>query len=80
MRTARTFRVPGAPLYVIGTFDPAVSVFSQQVRAVNLAWSLMSSRQVRTDGPGDVNSIAVVGGGFAGLTVAAGFLARRAWP
>ena len=73
------FRVPSQPLYVVGTLDTGVTVLSQQYRALNLVWGLVSSGRVRTDRDEDaVESIAIVGGGFAGLTVAAGLTKKRA--
>ncbi|WP_440710674.1 FAD-dependent oxidoreductase [Herbiconiux sp. YIM B11900] len=55
----------------IGTFDTGVTVLSQQIRALNLAWALVESGKLS-----DQSRIAVVGGGFAGLTVAAGLLKK----
>ena len=72
------FQVPGKPLYVVGTLDTGVTVLSQQYRALNLVWGLVSSGRARTDwGEAAVESIAIVGGGFAGLTVAAGLTKKR---
>lgn len=94
------YRLPKRPIYTIGTFDKGITVLSQQVRALNLAWALVESGQVALDfapmstdpppGPDDADpgpnvapdtarkSIAIVGAGFAGLTVAAGLLKKRA--
>ncbi|MEW6282646.1 MAG: FAD-dependent oxidoreductase [Candidatus Eremiobacterota bacterium] len=58
-------RVPGsAGLFVLGCFERNVSIYLQQVRALNLAWGLR-----------DAGRVAVIGGGFAGLTAAAGLTA-----
>lgn len=77
--TVAQFQVPGQPLYVVGTLDMGVTVLSQQYRALNLVWGLVSSARVRTDrDEGAVESIAIVGGGFAGLTVAAGLVKKEA--
>src|ERR1700742_1387569 len=72
------FQVRGRPLYVVGTFDTGVTVLSQQYRALNLGWGLVSSGQV-PEGRSEcaVKSIAIVGGGFAGLTVAAGLIKKE---
>src|SRR5688500_9311081 len=70
-------RAPGWPgVYVLGCFEKAVSIYLQQVRALNLVWTL---NHAGTVGPGA--RIAVVGGGFAGLTfaVAAARLGASVW-
>ncbi len=54
-------------LYVIGCFEKRVTVRSQQVRALNLIYSLYKRGAVPAGA-----RIAVVGGGAAGLTAAAG--------
>jgi FAD dependent oxidoreductase len=78
------YRVPGKPLYVVGTFDTGVTVFSQQIRALNLVWASIESELIPTlplnnAKPGDTPlKVAIVGGGFAGLTVAAGLIKKRA--
>jgi tetratricopeptide (TPR) repeat protein len=60
--------VPGYPgLYLIGALERRVTVYSQQVRALNLVYSLLEEKQLE---PGD--DVAVIGGGVAGLTAAAG--------
>lgn len=77
--TVDLFRVPYQPLYVIGTFDTGVTVLSQQYRALNLVWGLVSSGRVQADYEKDtLKSIAIVGGGFAGLTAAAGLTKKQA--
>jgi FAD-NAD(P)-binding len=75
------YRVPGKPLYIVGTFDTGVTVFSQQVRALNLVWALMESDLIPTsssDGETSATKVAIVGGGFAGLSVAAGLIKKEA--
>lgn len=73
-------QVPGKSLYILGTFDSGVTVLNQQTRALNLAWSLVEGKLVSCLGPGDEATaeqsyqIAVIGAGFAGLTVAAGLI------
>ena len=54
-------------LYVLGCFERRVTLLSQQVRALNLVHSLRA-RGLLPAG----SSIAVIGGGVAGLTAAAG--------
>jgi len=54
-------------LYILGCLDRRVTLHSQQIRALNLVYSL---RQVGIVAPG--SQILVVGGGVAGLTAAAG--------
>jgi hypothetical protein len=62
------FGVKRAPSeLVLGTFDKGLTVFDQQVRALNLAYRLGSGKTFPAAQP-----IAVIGGGVAGLTFAAG--------
>ncbi|MCX4240133.1 FAD-dependent oxidoreductase [Paraliomyxa miuraensis] len=58
-------RWPG--VYVLGCIDRRVTIYSQQVRALNLAAALVASGRVK---PGE--TAVVVGAGAAGLTCAAG--------
>jgi FAD dependent oxidoreductase len=79
--TIGTYQVPGFPLYLIGAFDTGVTVMSQQVRAMNLVWALVESGAVRCDSAeagSKRTSIAIVGGGFAGLSAAAALLKKGA--
>jgi hypothetical protein len=55
-------------IYVLGSLEKSLTVFSQQVRAHNLAWSLHSEY-----GSKPIN-IAIVGSGIAGLTAVAALL------
>ena len=52
-------------IFLIGLLDKGVTIFNQQVRALNLIWALDHAGKLR---PG--SAIAVVGGGIAGLTAA----------
>ncbi|RWF58945.1 MAG: FAD-dependent oxidoreductase [Mesorhizobium sp.] len=61
-------------VYLLGSVARGLTVFDQQVRAHNLAWALWRIRE--GDGPDSHIKVAVVGGGIAGLTVAACLLAR----
>ncbi|MDH6291832.1 FAD-dependent oxidoreductase [Rhodococcus opacus] len=81
------YRLPGSSVFMVGTFDKGITVLSQQIRALNLAWALVESGEAPLDrepgsDPGQPDGsrkrIAVVGAGFAGLTVAAGLLKKRA--
>lgn len=80
----RTYRVDGAPLFLVGMFDTGVTVHSQQVRALNFAWSAIESGFIKSATEPALTSkkkkskVAIVGGGFAGLTVAAGLLMKGA--
>jgi hypothetical protein len=58
--------------FTIGPFGARVSFASQQQRAFNLVWAL---RQKDIIGSG--KRVAVVGGGLAGITAAAGLIAQR---
>jgi len=67
-----TFRVkPG--LYLLGSLERGVTVYSQQVRAHNLVWALWELSQ--SDGI-EIKNVAVIGGGIGGLTATACLLAR----
>jgi hypothetical protein len=55
-------------LYLIGSMERGVTVYGQQVRAHNLMWALSERDKVEEKEP---QSIAIVGGGIAGLTAAA---------
>ncbi len=60
--------VPGLPrVYICGCFERWVSIYLQAVRALDLAWAMVESGRVASGA-----RVAVVGGGFAGLTLAAG--------
>lgn len=75
---AESFRInTRPPVYVIGTFDRRVTVLSQQQRALNLAWSLVESKIVPSGKDTERKRIAVVGGGFAGLTFAAALIHKQ---
>jgi hypothetical protein len=56
-------------VYLLGSFEMALTIYNQQARALNLAWSMVESKSPET-----LQSVAIVGGGFAGLTAAAGLL------
>ncbi|WP_152629463.1 tetratricopeptide repeat protein [Haliangium ochraceum] len=57
--------------YVLGSYERRVTVYSQQVRALNLIYSLFHERQLAAG-----QRVAVIGGGVAGLTAAAGALRK----
>lgn len=73
----RKYRIGRRPLFVLGSFDENVTVLSQQVRALNLAFSLIETHEVPVR---DEKSkrVAIVGAGFAGLTLAAALLRKQA--
>lgn len=56
--------VPGA--FVLGCYDNRITVYSQQVRALELAHALQKSHYVSSG-----LDVAVIGGGAAGMTIAA---------
>jgi hypothetical protein len=82
----RTYQVANRPIYVLGVFESGVTVYSQQVRALNLAFALMESERVKSfawtksdkTNLRNKKSIAIIGAGFAGLTVTAGLLKKYA--
>jgi hypothetical protein len=58
-----------------------VTVFSQQIRALNLVWALIETELIPSGSPMPVaprRKVGIVGGGFSGLTVAAGLLKKQA--
>ena len=57
-------------VYFLGCFESRVTVYAQQVRALNLASALLSEGKIRSTG-----KIAIVGGGAAGMTTAAALIA-----
>lgn len=80
--TLLSFATPKAGLYVVGTYDVGVTIYSQQIRALNLAWALVECGLVKTRHPSRVDSfegaknVAIIGGGFAGLTIAASLIKK----
>lgn len=73
----QTFAIHDVPsLHIIGTFDAGITVLRQQVRALNLAWSLIETGRIPA-APAPPTRIAVIGAGFAGLTFAAAVLAKN---
>jgi hypothetical protein len=61
------FEVPGYPdVFVLGSFARYVTLYSQQVRALNLVAGLCSTGVIASS-----RDIAVIGGGVAGVTAAA---------
>lgn len=75
---AERYRVEARPrLYALGNFDQRVTVLSQQIRALNLAWALVESGRLPTRAGEEAAKVAVIGGGFAGLTLAAALMQKR---
>ncbi|MDI1436688.1 NACHT domain-containing protein [Polyangium sorediatum] len=67
VRFLKYTRVSGWPAYhVLGCFERRVTLYSQQVRALNLVWALHTSGEIQRGA-----KVAVVGGGAAGLMAAA---------
>lgn len=70
----RYMAVPGYPsVYLAGSFARHVTIYSQQIRAINLIDALCRTGQI-----GRGTGVIVVGAGVAGLTVAAAALVRGA--
>ena len=68
------FRVRGShEIYVLGCFARHVTLYSQQVRALNLIYGLCKTGKLTTG-----KQLAIIGGGAAGLTAAAAAAFRRA--
>lgn len=58
--------VPGLrDVYILGARERRVTIKSQQVRALNLIWALHQTNRLQR------GNVAVIGGGFGGLTAAA---------
>jgi hypothetical protein len=70
-RVEQQYRVVNG-LYLIGSLEPGVTVFGQQVRAHNIVWALAELE--RHGKCPSIKTIAIVGAGIAGLTAAAGAL------
>ena len=76
-RVLQQFLLPHtSPIYMIGTFSSGVTVLGQQIRALNLAWSLIEDSELGI-GQENEKKIAVVGAGFAGLTFVAALLKKE---
>ena len=56
-------------IFVLGCFEQRVTVYSQQVRAINLVDAILSQEMVRLQG----GKVAIVGAGVAGMTAAVAF-------
>lgn len=53
-------------VYLLGCFAERVTLYSQQVRALNLVWALLDKKILEVN-----KEVVIVGGGVAGLTAAA---------
>jgi len=62
----RYFQVPGQPIYILGCFARHVTVYSQQVRALNLIAALHVTGVIA-----EGKTVAIIGGGAAGVMAAA---------
>ena len=60
-------------VYVLGSFDRRITLYTQQVRALNLVHALFAEEKLK-----EGSTLAVIGGGGAGLTAAAGAALRGA--
>ena len=80
--TVSSCQIYKRPLYLIGTFDRGVTVLSQQTRALNLVWGLTETGAIATVTAGETpekevdSKIAIIGGGFSGLSAAAALIAK----
>lgn len=63
-KVASTFEV-SPRVFVLGCLSKGVTVYQQQIRALNLAWALS---KLGASGDRSLGEVAVVGGGVAGLT------------
>ncbi|REG30915.1 FAD dependent oxidoreductase [Archangium gephyra] len=62
-----------AGVYVLGCFERRITLYTQQIRALNLVHSLFAEERLKAS-----STLAVIGGGAAGLTAAAGAAIRGA--
>jgi tetratricopeptide (TPR) repeat protein len=70
-------KIPEAPgIFVLGCFERRVTLYSQQVRALNLVHSLFQAGREREGRLRAGSKVLVIGGGAAGLTAAAGAAVR----
>lgn len=60
-------------LFLLGALEKGLTLYNQQVRAHNLAWSLW---HLHIAGDRPIGRVAVIGAGASGLTVTAALLAR----
>jgi hypothetical protein len=58
-------------IYVLGCLEKGLTIYTQQMRALNLVWSMIEAAEVAS-----LQQVAIVGGGFAGLTAAAALLQK----
>jgi cation diffusion facilitator CzcD-associated flavoprotein CzcO len=76
MNTAEVLASSLAPgsdrVYFLGCFESRVTVYAQQVRALNLVSALVGEGKIRSTG-----KIAIIGGGAAGMAAAAAVVALR---
>ncbi|ESW99302.1 hypothetical protein X769_24475 [Mesorhizobium sp. LSJC268A00] len=83
-RILDSYRVGKTPLFLVGTYDNGVTVFSQQVRALNLIWAAVESDFVSCSPDTDEEDhnepmkVAIIGGGIAGLATAAALMKKQA--
>ena len=85
-RLLASYGLERTPLYIVGTFDRdrGVSVYSQQVRALNLAWALIETNEIparssyEAEPSAQAKKVAIVGAGFSGLSLAAGLMRKAA--
>ena len=66
----RTFQIADG-LYVLGAYERGVTVYSQQIRALNLGWAMIERLSKK-----QLEDIAIVGGGFSGLTLACALISK----
>lgn len=58
-------------IYALGNFASRITIYSQQIRALNLVWALHKTGKVSSS-----STIGIVGGGIAGLTTAAALVVK----
>lgn len=62
-----------ARIYMVGCNESRVTLYAQQVRALNLAWALKALKRIGPD-----SRVVIIGAGTAGLTAALAFGAKGA--
>lgn len=63
------YEISNTNAYALGVFQPGITVYNQQLRSLNILHAMVQTNTITAN-----DKIAVIGGGIAGLTFAAGAL------
>lgn len=64
-RFLQQYKIPGTNGYILGVFQPGITVYNQQLRSLNILHAMIETNVLTKE-----DKIAVIGGGIAGLTFA----------